>query len=45
MHAYRTASRHHGEPADEDRPLDALVTDAELDKAIAGCSPSRRWPG
>ena len=39
MHAYRTASRHHGEPIAEDRLLDALVTEAELDKAIAGLEP------
>jgi hypothetical protein len=39
MHAYRTASRHHGEPIAEDRLLDALVTEAELDKAIAELPP------
>lgn len=39
MLAYRTASRHHGEPIDEDRLLDVLVTEAELDKAIAELPP------
>jgi hypothetical protein len=39
MHAYRIASLHHGQPIEEHRLLDALVTEAELDKALAGLAP------
>ena len=41
MNAYRTASRHHGEPIAEDRLLDALVTEAELDTLSIKLGTSR----
>jgi hypothetical protein len=39
MLAYRAASRQHGDPVDEDRLLDALVTEAELDQIIVRLRP------